>query len=139
MLTPNNIHDRTHRQGDVLLIRLTDAPGTIARPSNTVPKDAGRTVLAYGEVTGHSHAIASGKTTLFTELPTFDELMAKGGFSQDQIALFNLPNDRMMTVEEGEPATLVHEEHAAHTLPPGDYLVRIQTEYTPRGVRQVID
>ena len=46
---------RQYRQGDVLLIP-TDA---IPEKAKRVTRDAGRIVLAYGEVTGHAHAIAS--------------------------------------------------------------------------------
>lgn len=42
------------RQGDVALVRI----GTLPANLTAVPLDRGRIVLAYGEVTGHAHAIA---------------------------------------------------------------------------------
>lgn len=42
-----------YRQGDVLIIRVNSIPSD-AKPAK---RDQGRIILAYGEVTGHSHAI----------------------------------------------------------------------------------
>ncbi len=36
-------------------------------------------------------------------------------------------------------ATFVHEEHGPVTLPPGDYEVTIQREYSPEEIRNVAD
>src|SRR5207244_3151024 len=44
-----------YRQGDVLILRVETPPATGA----LIARDTGRVVLAYGEVTGHSHAIKS--------------------------------------------------------------------------------
>lgn len=41
------------RQGDVLIERV----GSIPEGAVPVPRDGGRVVLAYGEQTGHAHAI----------------------------------------------------------------------------------
>ncbi len=41
------------RQGDVLVLEIDDIP----KDARRVPRDDGRVVLAYGEVTGHAHAI----------------------------------------------------------------------------------
>ena len=43
----------SHRQGDVYL-RAEKAPGKAKRVE---PDDRGRTVLGYGEVTGHGHGV----------------------------------------------------------------------------------
>ena len=42
-----------YRQGDVLIVPVRSMPGGMARRE----RDGGRIVLAYGEVTGHAHAI----------------------------------------------------------------------------------
>ena len=44
-----------YRQGDVLVQRInaTDVPAK----AEEIPRDGGRVVLAYGEVTNHAHAI----------------------------------------------------------------------------------
>lgn len=72
-----------YRQGDVLLVRIDndDTEGYVE-----VPRDAGRVVLAYGEATGHAHAIYDdGATSLLAYMhcgglvgPTF-VLMGVGG------------------------------------------------------------
>ncbi len=74
-----------------------------------MPRDNGRVVLAYGEVTGHAHAIADPDATLYA-VPGTD--------------------DRFLAVMAGSGVTLRHEEHATITLPPGLYVTRRQREYT---------
>lgn len=92
-----------YRQGDVLLIRV-DSPAA----GEAVPRDGGRIVLAYGEATGHAHAISAPEADLFeTE---------RG----------------VRYLEVREPAELTHEEHAPIPLEPGVYEVRRQQEY-PAG------
>ena len=103
------------RQGDVLLIPVDAIPGT-ARP---VARDNGRVVLAYGEATGHAHAILSAAATQL----------------QDGIERYL----RLTAV-----ATLQHEEHGPIAIAPGSYRVVIQREYVPAPVnspawRRVID
>ena len=50
-----------YRQGDVLLVR-DDAASV---DGTEVARDQGHVVLAYGEATGHAHAIASKAATLY--------------------------------------------------------------------------
>ena len=102
---------KQYRQGDVLLVK-TEMEG--------VPEDAvkelsdTRVVLAYGEVTGHAHAID----------------IAHAG-------LYQWKNDRLLEAKPG--ARLVHEEHSAIDLEPGIYRVIQQREYEPGSSRPVID
>jgi hypothetical protein len=105
-----------YRQGDVLLISCKTIPGKTSK----VPRDnQGRIVLAYGEVTGHSHAIADLEEE-------FAELLEAEG-------------QRYLSVAGKKAATLTHEEHAAITISPGKYKVRIQREYSPQEIRNVRD
>ena len=99
------------RQGDVLLI----ACGTIPAKAQTVPRDRGRVVLAYGEVTGHAHALLEPEV----ELLTVDDV-------------------RYLRVD-AVSAKLQHEEHTVLDIPAGNYEVRIQREYTPESIRNVAD
>ncbi len=102
-----------YRQGDVLLV-LTDAEP--AGPE--VPRDRlGRIVLAYGEATGHAHAIEHRDAVLHgTDLEErFLEVLAQGG------------------------VTLTHEEHAPIDLPCGTYRVIRQREWTPGGAVWLAD
>lgn len=93
---------RQVRQGDVLLVEVEAAPGD----ATSVARDAGRIVLASGEVTGHAHAIHAAAA----------RLVARG-------------DDRYL-VADG-PVTLEHEEHGPIAVEPGTYRVAIQREYVP--------
>ena len=99
-----------YRQGDVLLKRINSLPDG----AREVPAIQGRVVLAYGEVTGHAHAIDAAKALMYS-VGTRDFLEVKPG------------------------ATLKHEEHTALNLDPGFYEVIRQREYEHQGWRQVSD
>ena len=102
------------RQGDVLVTRIS------AKPKKATPKDrdGGRIVLAYGEVTGHAHAIAEETATLFSLLDDGKE---------------------ELYLEADGSVTLRHEEHAPITIPTGTYKITRQREYTPEAIRNVVD
>jgi hypothetical protein len=103
------------RQGDVLLIRAdVDLHG-----ARHVPRDGDRLVLAYGEVTGHAHAIREKRA----------ELRVIDGHRY---------------LDAPAPVVVEHEEHAPIRLDPGVYEVIIQREYVPSPLpeqawRPVID
>lgn len=98
-----------YRQGDVLLAKVDNLP------KNALEKPADkRIVLAWGETTGHAHAIDCN-------------------FAR----LYEMAGERFVVAVEG--ATLVHEEHSAIKLTPGVYRVVQQREYTPGAVRYVAD
>lgn len=100
------------RQGDVFVERIASIPENV----KPVARDRGRIVLAYGEVTGHAHAI-----------------------TEDWVELLETEaNERYLRVQK-QQATLVHEEHTQHALPPGEYRVTIQREYHPEAIRNVSD
>lgn len=100
-----------YRQGDVLLRKVR---GTGSGTS--VERDRGRIVLAYGEVTGHAHAIASPDADLLQDTET-----------------------RFLRVLADAGVDLSHEEHGTITLPKGTYEVIGQYEHQPWGFRQVAD
>jgi hypothetical protein len=103
------------RQGDVLIMSAKAVPSGLVQ----VPRDKDRIVLAYGEVTGHSHAIADPQAALFSSPST---------------------TDRFLRIMAASGAALVHEEHSTILLPPGDYIVRLQREYqAPDITRTVAD
>lgn len=91
------------RQGDVILVPVETVPDL-----PVIPRDRGRIVLAYGEVTGHSHAIVEADAELV-------------GATADAV-------DRYLRLRSS--AVLVHEEHASVMLLPGDYRVVIQEEWS---------
>ena len=100
-----------YRQGDVLIRRVAEIPeGTVP-----VKRDAGRVVLAYGEVTGHAHAMTDGGVELLEAHP-----------------------GRYLRVTAA--SDLRHEEHATIRVDPGVYEVVIQREYDDvEEWRQVAD
>jgi hypothetical protein len=98
------------RQGDVLVFSVEVIPESVT----PVARDAGRIVLAYGEVTGHAHAIMDRDAELLAASTTDDRFL------------------RIMSAVE-----LRHEEHATITLPPGNYIVRRQREYSAKDMAPV--
>jgi hypothetical protein len=106
-----------YRQGDVLLVRVGAMPAT-ARP---VAEDPRGVVLAEGEATGHHHRIGPAYRT--ATLYAHDEgtfLRVTGGATSPVVLL-------------------THEEHDPIAIPPGDYRVIRQMEYSPDAVRRVED
>jgi len=104
----------TIRQGDVFLIPVIKIP----KLTTEVPRDRGKLVLAYGEVTGHSHVIDAppASATLLT----------------------SAENERFLRLLTEAP--IVHEEHGTIQVAPGDYRVVIGREFTDdMAVRQVVD
>ena len=106
------------RQGDVFIERVHALPSQAVE----IPQ-AGRVVLALGEVTGHAHAIV------------LDDGPVKA-------RLFDAGTERFLQVLAR--SILAHEEHAAITLEPGIYRVSkfgdgTQREYTPEAIRNVQD
>jgi len=99
-----------YRQGDVYIIQIKKVPNG----GDPVARQSGRLVLAYGEVTGHSHAIMD-----------------------DGAVLLNLGAQRFLEV--ATPVRLYHEEHDEIRLPAGSYEVIIQREYSPEAIRTVTD
>ncbi len=102
-----------YRQGDVLLQRVDDVPTGLT----PVPQDNGRVILAYGEVTGHAHAVLGDAQFLAADLADLEE--------------------RFLRVQAD--SQVVHEEHDTITLPPGNYRVVRQREYTPEAIRTAAD
>jgi hypothetical protein len=100
------------RQGDVMLMQVATLPkGAKETPS----KEEGRIVLAYGEVTGHAHAIDSKLATEYA-----------------------WQGDRLIHVGK-KGAQVLHEEHAPVILEEGTYKVIQQREYFPEAIRNVAD
>ena len=100
------------RQGDVFVV-----PATIPAGAVEVPRDKGRVVLAYGEVTGHAHAITAPTATL----------------------LRTTEGERFLRIVDA-PAPLTHEEHATIEIAPGEYRVITQREWADdMASRPVLD
>lgn len=115
------------RQGDVFLERVADIPADVWAVCKIVPRDDKRVVLAYGEVTGHAHAISDERAELYESL-------------KDGSRWLIIRKVETWQTEEGTTAVeLRHEEHAPIMLEPGVYKVVRQREYTPSTPRWVAD
>jgi hypothetical protein len=100
---------KLYRQGDVLIKRIKAVPQTTANK-----RQSG--ILAFGEVTGHCHKIENLE---HAEVLEFGE-------------------DLYLRVS-GEGVRIVHDEHNPIVLPPGNYQISIQREYSPEEIRNVAD
>lgn len=99
-----------YRQGDVMLVAAE-----IPKGSKPGLRDQDRIVLAYGEVTGHAHAIADPACAIFVGSHGTPYIRAK------------------------KAVELKHEEHGTIKVPAGSYRVVRQREYSPEAIRQVAD
>ena len=97
---------KQYRQGDVFLVEIDRLPKGVKK------KDK---ILAYGEVTGHTHRFETQAATVYTDGDT-------------------------QYVVVTQPTELIHEEHENRLIQEGKYEVRIQQEFDlMEGVRQVMD
>jgi hypothetical protein len=106
------------RQGDVLLLPLAKVPKAATRRT---PAD-GRYILAYGEATGHHHAIAARPGVTLLDVPRDGAVEAK----------------TFLTVEDAV-ASLTHQEHATLAVPTGTYRVIVQKQYQRKAIQRVVD
>ena len=120
---------KIYRQGDVLIMAVgaQEVGEQIARDMSC-KEDGGRVVLAYGEVTGHAHAIQSSAATLWEK---------KVAEQVAEATTRALVADRILRLTA--EVVLRHEEHDPIVLPAGDYIVRQQREYAPQELRNVAD
>lgn len=99
-----------YRQGDIFLKHTSEKIENFEE----IERENERIVLAYGEVTGHAHAIKSKNAILVK--------------ANNKIFLMVL-----------KPVELEHEEHAKINLPIGNYEVIRQRQYTPEEIKFVAD
>jgi len=103
-----------YRQGDVLIERIGPMPAKLRR----LERENGRVILAHGEVTGHAHAIADKHVDLYASETS--------------------PAVTYLEIREAV-AALKHDEHSTINLPPGNYAITRQREYSPEAIRNVAD
>lgn len=102
------------RQGDVLITQVDNLP----KKAKQVKRDQGdRIILAYGEATGHHHAIADIGVEMFEVAEAAERWLRVGA----------------------KGVVVTHEEHGAVVLPAGDYIVELPEEYSPQEIRRVAD
>lgn len=124
------------RQGDVCLLAVNGLP----EGSTPVSMDRGRIVLAYGEVTGHAHAIADhlDAATATEVLSAQSAEVMEAAMARAKARLWAAPSGERY-LEVHEPVSLRHEEHTAHVIPVGFWQLPSQVEYTPAELRRVTD
>lgn len=101
---------KIYRQGDVLFKERACRPA-----GKPVVRKSGE--ILEGEVTGHIHRIAPSC------LATAE--------------VYEIEGKLFMSSEEG--ISIVHEEHHTLELPPGNYEIVRQREYSPEEIRNVAD
>ena len=99
-----------YRHGDVLVVAASELP----EGAELVKPDPRGIVLAEGEATGHAHTMPAATTKAY-------EL------------------DGIMWIVVDEPTPLSHQEHDTLVIAPGVWRVKHQREYTPEGIRNVLD
>ena len=115
-----------YRQGDVFLRRVTTIPAGLKKAADK------KVILAYGEVTGHHHRFEGGNVTAFYKEGD-DNTMAGG-------TALRGGRTEVRFIDVAAVAKLLHEEHTAIPVEPGQYEVVIQREYDMmQGVRRVMD
>lgn len=107
-------------QGDVYIRSVSSIPDSAIE---ITPKND-RIVLAYGEVTGHAHAIEAKSV------------------QSGRVTFWSAGAERFLRVLS--TVILTHEEHGPIVLAPGNYTVggdgkHVQREYTPEQIRRVVD
>ena len=100
-----------YRQGDVLIVPVKSIPKAI----EPVEREGGRVVLAHGEVTGHMHQLRGATVARYRD---------DGGHEYLSV---------------GAPDPLVHEEHSAIPVAPGDYELAQQVAYSPKEIVRAAD
>lgn len=98
-----------YRQGDVLIRRIDSLPKRKA-----IKRETGH--ILEGEATGHIHRV---------------EEITKA-------EVLEIDNGLYLRVGP-EGCRIIHEEHAAITLPPGNFEIVRQREYSPEEIRNVAD
>lgn len=97
------------RHGDIMIGKIATLP------AQAVVRQ-GSPVLAWGEVTGHSHRIEDPRSAVF--------------YTAQGQGYFEVVS---------ESARLIHEEHGPIVLAHGIYRFWHQREYTPGEIRRVVD
>jgi hypothetical protein len=96
------------RQGDVSLVPISAIPAGAVE----VKTEEKRVVLAYGEVTGHAHAI-------------YEDI--------DKVKVWAV--GKVKYLEVMATVMLRHEEHTHAEIAPGIYKLPVQVEYEPQEFR----
>lgn len=153
-----------YRQGDVIIERVSALPKGL----QVVPRDGGRVILAYGEVTGHAHAFLEKGTQKLTDKVGQEFFKIEGREMDFELTAEREWKNQVMVrhpefgliefaksdvtvlgkrvVVKGEFALLKHDEHNTQAIPAGFYRGGnaadgkvYQREYSPEEIRRVAD
>ena len=127
---------RKFQQGDVVMFQVDDETYKAHCQNNNKGKvhyngqTKARAILAFGEVTGHTHRVDMSK--MAKEAGVTLQMSWNRTAGQDVPEAFEVHN---------ESVTLEHEEHNTVKVPPGKYVVRIVREFDhiTRRARNVAD
>ena len=111
------------RQGDVLIERIDKIPKSAVKQ-----KPDGRIILAHGEVTGHHHCL---------EVSDPADWWKEGEIATTNDKPRTLAGELFLSLPQGGMVT--HQEHSKIELPPGNFRVTRQREYSPEAIRNVAD
>lgn len=116
------VTDRPAFQGDVMIRRIETLPAGLQK----VEPEGGRLIITHSE-TGHHHVIE------IDDRPT-------------PVEMYRLPDEiyeAFLVVPGAKAVVLEHhrsfDTHEPLSLPPGNYYIRRQREYTPDGYRRAVD
>lgn len=124
------------RQGDVYLFQISEA-----MPEAKAAKPVGKNhVLAYGEATGHCHAINKKDCELFEANDNIRALAKKYGVTDERAVTHGLRiivnNTQLL---HGTPSRgFADPDHTPIELPMGDYIVLRPREYSDEDEFKVI-
>tara|TARA_Y100001938_G_C8095976_1_gene438167 strand:+ start:3857 stop:4282 length:426 start_codon:yes stop_codon:yes gene_type:complete len=112
-----------YQQGDVVMYRLEDSNQfekykSYSNYAKYIGKTNENAILAFGEVTGHTHRVEMSKM--------LENAGIKLHMENGRHAGKDVPRAFEVTGSEVE---LEHEEHDTVTLPPGKYVVKIVREF----------
>ena len=94
-----------------------------------IPTDAKRIAirpLALGERTGHHHSLVTDGSCVI----------------EDAVEMYEVEKDGVLTTYmrvTAEGVSLVHQQHKAHAIPPGEYVYVPQVENSDWGTQRVAD
>ena len=123
--------NKIYAQGDVLLVPVKSIPSNVTLQK----REDDRVILAYGEVTGHSHHIVDKNCSSW--IGEDDKVWLEVNKLIEEVGKKSGPKKKRV---EDKGVTLLHgnyhtqefgTDHGEIKLPPGKYEVRQQREYVP--------
>lgn len=127
------------RQGDVLLLQVKNLPEGC---THIEPENGRRFILAFGEKTGHCHAIYE-----FTSDEKAEQALAMSAEvgaaalerarTRRTAQMWSSP-DGEWYLEIHQESTMRHEEHSAPQIPKGIYHCPVQVEAGPDNMNRLV-